>query len=102
MDMTNEHFIVWMRTAGLPSFRKLWGRIEGPDGIKAGDYTIEIDNNYDVSKWKGQKKLVLSTTNALGGKNYFLGTCYLVVGAVSLLFSLVFMAAYCKKKKANA
>ena len=23
-----EHFIVWMRTAGLPNFRKLWGKIE--------------------------------------------------------------------------
>jgi hypothetical protein len=26
--MTDEHFIVWMRTAGLPNFRKLWGRID--------------------------------------------------------------------------
>ena len=23
----DEHFIVWMRTSGLPNFRKLWGRI---------------------------------------------------------------------------
>jgi hypothetical protein len=29
-----EHFIVWMRTAGLPNFRKLWGRIDG--NITAG------------------------------------------------------------------
>jgi hypothetical protein len=28
IDMKDEHFIVWMRTAGLPNFRKLWGKIE--------------------------------------------------------------------------
>lgn len=27
-DMEDEHFIVWMRTAGLPTFRKLWGKID--------------------------------------------------------------------------
>lgn len=23
----NEHLVVWMRTAALPAFRKLWGRV---------------------------------------------------------------------------
>lgn len=27
VDPENEHFIVWMRTSGLPNFKKLWGRI---------------------------------------------------------------------------
>jgi len=27
IDMKDQHFIVWMRTAGLPNFRKLWGKI---------------------------------------------------------------------------
>jgi|TARA_B110000977_G_C11004563_1_gene465197 hypothetical protein len=35
-----------MRTAGLPTFRKLWGKIEG--SFKEGDYSIEIQNNYEV------------------------------------------------------
>jgi len=27
LDFTDEHFIVWMRVAGLPTFRKLWGML---------------------------------------------------------------------------
>ncbi|CAK82795.1 unnamed protein product (macronuclear) [Paramecium tetraurelia] len=40
IDPENEHFIVWMRTAGLPTFRKLWGRIE--QDIEEGEYTFRI------------------------------------------------------------
>ena len=48
-DMKDEHFIVWMRTAGLPNFRKLWGKIE--NGLDAGKYQIKIENNYKVDKF---------------------------------------------------
>jgi len=33
-----EHFIVWMRTAGLPTFRKLWGKIN--QNLESGEYTL--------------------------------------------------------------
>jgi hypothetical protein len=26
LDMENEHFIVWMRSAALSNFQKLWGK----------------------------------------------------------------------------
>ena len=42
LDMTNEHFLVWMRTAPLPQFRKLWGRI--PNGLPTGKYVLQINN----------------------------------------------------------
>jgi len=61
--MKDEHFIVWMRTAGLPNFRKLWGRIEG--GLKPGKYSVEINNQFEVAPFQGKKYFVLSTTNAL-------------------------------------
>lgn len=33
IDVENEHFIIWMKTAGLPDFRKIWGKIS--EGIKS-------------------------------------------------------------------
>ena len=38
----DEHFIVWMRTAGLPTFRKLYAKYETT--IPAGTYTVRIHN----------------------------------------------------------
>ena len=40
------HFIVWMRTAGLPNFRKLWGKIT--EDLQPGEYYLMIGNNYEV------------------------------------------------------
>jgi len=91
-----EHFIVWMRTAGLPNFRKLWGKIK--DGLEPGDYKVKINNQFEVAPFQGRKYFVLSTTNALGGKNYFLAVCYIVVGTLCMLFAFIFCIAYMRKK----
>jgi hypothetical protein len=43
----NERFYVWMRTAALPKFRKLYAVIK--DDISAGDtVTLSITANFDV------------------------------------------------------
>jgi len=97
LDMEDEHFIVWMRTAGLPNFRKLWGKIDSQD-LEAGTYNVEIKNRYKVSDFSGTKSFVLSTTNMLGGRNYFLAVCYIVVGALCIVFAVIFFVAYMRKR----
>ena len=94
IDMTDEHFIVWMRPAGLPNFRKLWGRITDTD-LKAGSQIeVTIDNKFDVSSFNGKKYLILSTVNAFGGKNSFLGISYIVLGGISIILAVVFVIGY--------
>ena len=93
MDMTNEHFLVWMRPSGLPNPKKLWGRIDRD--LKQGEkIDIVINNNYDVSNYKGKKKIVLSNATKFGGKNKFLGISYIVVGALSILCAIIFPIGY--------
>ena len=40
MDMEDEHYIVWMRSAIRPTFRKLYGKIKDIDRLSAGKYTF--------------------------------------------------------------
>mmetsp|Transcript_9162 Transcript_9162/g.18343 ORF Transcript_9162/g.18343 Transcript_9162/m.18343 type:complete len:388 (-) Transcript_9162:110-1273(-) len=85
----NEHFIVWMRTAGLPKFRKLYGIIN--TDLKAGDaVTFEVSPNFNVASFAGTKSLVLSTVSWFGGKNPFLGYSYIVVGAACVVAGGIF------------
>jgi len=93
-DVTDEDFIVWMRTAGLPTFKKLYRKIETID-LHAGDVlSINVANVFPVSSFSGEKAIVLSTTSWLGGKNDFLGWAYIVVAILCFILGFLFLAKH--------
>jgi len=84
---TDEDFIVWMRTAAFPTFRKLY---RYTDHLDAGTYNLFINNTYDVNSFQGKKSFVVSTTTLVGGLNNFLGYSYAVVGCVMIICGFLF------------
>ena len=91
--LLDERFMVWMRTAGLPTFRKLYGRLDRD--VKAGEVvSFDVDPRFVVASFGGKKFLVLSTSSWIGGKNAFIGTAFVAVGAVALAFAAMFFAKH--------
>lgn len=94
----NGHFINWMRTAALPSFRKLYARINR--SLNVGDVVkVYIVSRYPVAQYGGTKSVVLSTVSWFGGSNSFIGIAYIVVGSISLLFAIFYAVGHVMNAK---
>lgn len=94
----NEHFIVWMRTAGLPTFRKLYGKID--KHVRSGTVlSFNVSANFEVDSFDGTKTLVVSTVGKFGGKNSFLGVAYIVVGSICFFLAFVFAIKQIKQPR---
>ncbi|KAG6910911.1 hypothetical protein DXG01_006594 [Tephrocybe rancida] len=84
----DEHFQNWMRTAGLPTFTKLYGRNDTAP-MKKGTYRVIIGLNFPVLPYKGTKSFVISTVSWIGGKNPFLGWAYVAAASVFVLLAVL-------------
>jgi len=84
----DEHFQNWMRTAGLPTFSKLWGRNDN-DKLPKGSYQIAAADNFPVLPYKGKKAFVISTVSWIGGKNPFLGWAYVATASLFVLLAIL-------------
>ncbi|CAB1330735.1 unnamed protein product [Coregonus sp. 'balchen'] len=112
----NEDFIVWMRTAALPTFRKLYRIIQKKANnltptLPRGEYILEmlllsfpfnhVNSDYPVRSFNGRKRMILSTISWMGGKNPFLGIAYITVGSVCFCLGLVLLSIHYRYGKRN-
>ncbi|KAM0341407.1 hypothetical protein ACHAPU_010050 [Fusarium lateritium] len=88
-----EAFQVWMRTAGLPTFSKLYQRNDTQE-MWPGTYDLVIDYRYPTREYKGTKSIIISTRTVVGGRNPFLGIAYVVVGGVCIILGTVFTVTH--------
>ncbi|KAL3713941.1 hypothetical protein ACJRO7_036346 [Eucalyptus globulus] len=77
----------------LPTFRKLYGKIE-VDLEANKTIMVIIQNNYNTYDFEGKKHLVLSIASWIGGKNDFLGVAYLAIGGICLSSAIAFILVY--------
>ena len=52
---------------------------------------VNVNNAYNTYQFNGEKAVVLSTVEWIGGKNYFVGYSYIGVGITSLFMGLIYL-----------
>ena len=96
---TDEHFIVWMRTAAMPNFIKVFS-ICHDCVINEGVYEVQVQLNYPQSMYDGGRSLIITTTSALGSRSYFISVTYISIGGLSIFLGLIclFQLLCCPRK----
>lgn len=98
-DIENwEAFQVWMRTAGLPTFSKLYQRNDN-EPMEKGRYRLTVHYRFPTIEYKGKKSILITTRTVMGGRNPFLGIAYIVVGGLCIVLGAVFTATHLIKPR---
>ena len=85
--VTNEHYMVWMRLNALPTFRKLYGRIDRD--IPAGtDVFLRVESRFPVWSFNGTKTIILASESWTGANMMGFGVIYMSCGLVALFVAI--------------
>ena len=91
LNITDDHFIVWMRNSPTRRLNKLFGRIK-EDDLKKGKLAFKVVEGENRLGYNPDRYVKISTNNRLGGRNNVLGWTFFVVTVLSLVWCIVFGA----------
>jgi len=86
----DEDFIVWMRAAALPDFRKLHRVITDVTLPKDTTVNIHIASWFPTKDFGGEKWITIAKTEWCGGANHALAWTYIVVACVAIGLTVTF------------
>ncbi|KAK4248796.1 ligand-effect modulator 3 family [Corynascus novoguineensis] len=89
----DEAFQNWMMLAATPNFYKLYQKNEN-DPMKRGQYQIDIEDNFDTTKYNGHKAFVITTLSSMGSRNIWPGIIFLIVGGICLILDIYFILSF--------
>lgn len=89
LDITDEHFKVWMRNSPTGRLNKLYGKIDEGD-LAEGKLLFDVSQDINILGYEPDMKVKIATNNRLGGKNEVLGWTFFVVTVLSLIWCIVF------------
>ncbi|ETO23602.1 hypothetical protein RFI_13576, partial [Reticulomyxa filosa] len=89
-DTSNEDLIVWMRAAGLNSFRKLHRIIREKDLEEGDQINVTVVSWFPVEHFKGKKWVGLGTTTWVGMENYVLAWGLIINSIACIALALIF------------
>lgn len=87
--VTNQHFIVWMKSEGLPIFRKLYGVIDSGSLSNGDELIFNITANFEVTSFGGTKSIIATTGGTLGVQNKAAGTVFLAIGSLAFCYGII-------------
>jgi len=98
LNIEDEHFLVWMRTAPFANFTKLYGRI--PVDIEPNKnitITIKHGKYYNEKEYEDSrinKSIIITTVNSFGGKNTELAFSYMILGGLCIIIGIAFIIGF--------
>ncbi|CAD8138151.1 unnamed protein product [Paramecium octaurelia] len=98
-NIEDEHFMVWMRTAGQGRLKKLWGRIQ--NDLSKGQYVLVVNNTYEEQLYSSDmvKSFFMTTTTVFGQKNMVLVGSYFAGAFICLCSIIVLVVIYFRDKR---
>lgn len=91
----DEHFLNWIQVSPFPKILKLYGYWNKNTILSKGKHAVNIQNNYNVSSFKGKKSIVIRKLAWYNGSDTFYLILFIIITVLSFVSAVIEYILYC-------